>query len=211
MNPGGVNPAERRLLPQAAVNGKTVRRSADWIFEPHWSGDRLIAFVADDDVSLVDYMGERAGSAFADVGTALRAAVRAGQAVVDVVWVDSWMPAASPEDRVPVVVAVDLLELDDQSLLDVPLLERRRLLEAIIEERPDVRVTPAVRAPVEPSMNAWRAQGFRACVAKHANSRYLPGERNADWIRISIEHLRPAGMSGMLIGAQTERGPQIKP
>ena len=44
-------------------------------------------------------------------------------------------------------VATDLLWLDDTSLLDVPLLERRRLLESVIAESDVVRVGAFVRPP----------------------------------------------------------------
>ena len=205
-----MNHVERTLLPQAAVNGKSIRDSANWLFEPYWNGERLLAFIDGPDVTLVDYMGDRVDRAFPQVADSLRSTVTAGQAVVDVVLVDSWFPSVPPEDRTPVIVALDLLALDGDEILDVPLLERRRLLEAIVDETNAVRVTPAVRAPIESSMNAWRAQGFRACLAKHANSRYLPGERNAEWVRISIEHIRPGGVTGLLIGTR-EREPQIKP
>src|SRR5512138_1035557 len=48
-------------------------------------------------------------------------------------------------------VAIDLLWLDGQALLDLPLLERRRLLESALAEADLVRRSVAVRPPVE----AW--------------------------------------------------------
>lgn len=201
----------RVLLPQAAISARTVRGSADWLFEPYWQGERLLAFVVRGAVSLIDYLGDPADAAFPEVIGALERAVEADQAVVDLVWADSWLPATPVEERTPVAVVVDLLEIDDQTLLDVPLLERRRLLESVVVESDEVRITPAARAPIQASMNAWRAQGFQATMAKHANSRYLPGERNAEWIRISIQHIRPTGVTGMLFGTRSDRGPQVTP
>ena len=86
-----------------------------------------------------------------------------------------------PDDEVS-FVATDLLWLDDTSLLDIPLLERRRLLEAVIEESDAVRVGPFVRPPIERWIGSWRAQGFAGITYKAANSRYLPGAANPDWI-----------------------------
>ncbi|HEU4672411.1 MAG TPA: hypothetical protein VFS32_05875 [Candidatus Limnocylindrales bacterium] len=80
-----------------------------------------------------------------------------------------------------VVVAVDLLELDHESLLDIPLLERKRLLESVLDEGPLVRVGAYVRPPVDAWLGTWRALGFRQVVYKAANGRYLPGERNDGW------------------------------
>lgn len=80
-----------------------------------------------------------------------------------------------------VLVAVDLLELDGESLLDVPLLERKRILESVLGEGPLVRLGAYVRPPVDAWLGTWRALGFRQVVYKAANGRYLPGERNDGW------------------------------
>ena len=80
-----------------------------------------------------------------------------------------------------VFVAVDLLMLDDEPLLDVPLLERKRLLDSIVEEGPLVRIGIHVRPPIGTWLATWRAAGFRSLAYKHANSRYRPGEQNDDW------------------------------
>ena len=79
-------------------------------------------------------------------------------------------------------VATDLLWLDDTSLLDVPLLERRRLLESAIEESESVRVGAFVRPPIDSWITSWRSMGFAGLTFKAANSRYLPGQPNPDWV-----------------------------
>jgi ATP dependent DNA ligase domain len=78
-------------------------------------------------------------------------------------------------------VATDLLWLDDTALLDVPLLERRRLLEAVVQESDGVRLGVFIRPPIEHWVASWRAQGFSGLTYKAANSRYLPGKANPDW------------------------------
>ena len=79
-------------------------------------------------------------------------------------------------------VATDLLWLDDTSLLDVPLLERRRLLESVIAESDVVRVGAFVRPPIDSWVTSWRSMGFAGLTYKAANSRYLPGKPNPDWV-----------------------------
>lgn len=81
----------------------------------------------------------------------------------------------------PAFVAIDLLMLDDESLLEVPLLERKRLLESVIREGPLIRIGIHVRPPIGPWLATWRAAGFRSIAWKHPNSRYRPGEPNDDW------------------------------
>ena len=79
------------------------------------------------------------------------------------------------------LVVVDLLWLDGEWLLDVPLLERKRLLEAILPGTELVRTGAYVRPPVATWIGSWRTQGFRGVTFKEANSRYRPGTKAADW------------------------------
>jgi len=85
------------------------------------------------------------------------------------------------EEEAVNLVVVDLLWLDGQWLLDVPLLERKRVLESILPPGQLVRPGPFVRQPIGSWIGSWRAQGFRAMTFKAANSRYRPGETSADW------------------------------
>jgi ATP dependent DNA ligase domain len=79
-------------------------------------------------------------------------------------------------------VATDLLWLDDTSLLDVPLLERRRLLESAVVESDVIRVGAYIRPPIESWVSSWRSMGFAGLTYKAANSRYLSGEPNPEWV-----------------------------
>lgn len=85
------------------------------------------------------------------------------------------------EDEPVNLVAVDLLWLDGEWLLDTPLLERKRLLEAVIPGDYLVRPGVYIRPPIERWVGSWRAQGFKGLAFKSANSRYRPGEVAHDW------------------------------
>ena len=78
-------------------------------------------------------------------------------------------------------VAVDLLRVDGQDLFDIPLLERKRILDSLLEVGERVRISPYTRPPVEGWMRSWRAAGFEVVVLKAANSRYHPGAETDDW------------------------------
>ena len=78
-------------------------------------------------------------------------------------------------------VAVDLLWIDREPIIDIPLLERKRLLESALDDGEIVRRTVAVRPPVEVWFAQWRALGFRELAVKGANSRYTPGRPNGEW------------------------------
>jgi hypothetical protein len=78
-------------------------------------------------------------------------------------------------------VATDLLWLDGQSLLEVPLLERRRLLDGVLDEAFLVRRSAIVRPSAVLTLVTWGALGFRDLSYRSANSRYIPGQENPDW------------------------------
>lgn len=89
-------------------------------------------------------------------------------------------------DDVVTFVAVDLLWLDGESLLDVPLLERRRLLESVLVESDLVRRGIFVRPPIEAWVGSWRALGFTELTFKAANSRYQPGKATDEWVSVPM-------------------------
>jgi hypothetical protein len=86
-----------------------------------------------------------------------------------------------PVDDEVAFVAVDLLWVDNDPLLDVPLLERKRVLESVLGESHLIRRGIYVRPPVDTWLGSWRAMGFSRLAYKAANSRYTPGKTNPDW------------------------------
>jgi hypothetical protein len=85
-----------------------------------------------------------------------------------------------PHDRGDLVafVAVDLLEVD--------LLERKRLLDGVLTASDLVRVGLYVRPPVGPWLVSWRSIGFKRIALKAQNGRYVPGAEAEDWATADI-------------------------
>jgi len=77
-------------------------------------------------------------------------------------------------------VATDLLWLDGQSLVDVPLLERKRHLETILEPSHLVRVTPFVQPSASLTLVTWGTLGFSELTYRTTNGRYMAGRENPD-------------------------------
>jgi bifunctional non-homologous end joining protein LigD len=216
------------VLPQHATPAEVIITSVDWLFEPYWSGDRLIARLEDGRVTLTDEAGEPAGAECAEAADELLTAIDADAAVIDGVWtaqpfvgdgsgVRQWAETMAEEglvDEPPdplsietrrAFVALDLVELDGQSLADVPYQERRRLLTSVVEENVRVRVSPAVKLPIRPWLHAWRGNGFTHYVAKHVNSRYRPGEQVEDWLIVSSEPEKYPSIAGRLMGQRPKK------
>ncbi len=79
------------------------------------------------------------------------------------------------------VVTVDLLEVDGTELLDIPLLERRRILESVVMEGDLVRRGIFVRPPISSYLISWPALGFTHMTYKAQNGTYRPGATADDW------------------------------
>ena len=101
----------------------------------------------------------------------------------------------APGDPVSLVI-VDVIWLDGESLLDVPLLERKRQLESIIEASDLIRLGAYVRPPIETWIGSWRAVGFRDLSFRGANSRYRPGAVGDDWATVPIPRRWARGGAG---------------
>jgi len=78
-------------------------------------------------------------------------------------------------------VATDLLWLDGMPLDQVPLQERKRLLDGILAPSQLVRVTPFVKHSAILTLVTWGQLGFAELSYRAANSRYAAGSENADW------------------------------
>lgn len=89
--------------------------------------------------------------------------------------------AAAEAEPVDGFFAVDLLRVDGTSLLDVPLLERKRVLESVIIPGRLVRVSSHVRPPIDSWIATWKAMGLRGGMLKAANSRYHPNDETIEW------------------------------
>lgn len=223
---------DRSRLPQLPTPSDAVISSVEWLFEPAWRGDRLMADLREREVTLTDSGGERVDEEFAEAAEVLAPSVDADQALIDGVWtsmpflgegsaarnladaiaeegLEEDLPDPLENEKRRAFVALDLVELDDQALHDVPYLERRRLLASVVQEGVQVRVSPAVRNPIHNWLNAWRANGFTHYLAKHANSRYQPGEIAEDWLEIPTAAHRVPGAMGRLIGARPKKVARI--
>lgn len=190
------------LLPQQPTPARVEVASVEWLFEPFWPGDRLIVRIAGGAAAVTDAHGQPAPAELRDVGDLVRAAVRAERAVIDGVWTAQPFVAETTDEDRRAFVAVDLLELEEEPLLDVPLQERRRLLESVVDERAQVRVSPAVKQPIGGWLLGWRDSGFTHYLAKHQNSRYAPGERTEDWLKIDLHVTSSGGFVARLVGTR---------
>ena len=222
--------SDEPIRPQLATEAQVGINSPHWSFEPYWIGERLLARVADGDVRLTDASGLPVNDFYRDLADILRTSVDADEAVLDGIWTaqpflghgsaaERWSEALADEagdlpeegpdpatlETRRAYVVVDLVQLDGQFLGDLPYQERRRLLSGLVSESVRLRVTPSVKMPLASWFHAWQENGFSRAVAKHANSRYVPGTANEDWIVIKIDPDRHPGVAGLFWKGRKKR------
>lgn len=187
------------LAPQRPRSADERPEPPAHILEPEWQGTRALARLGHDGPRFVGYSGPV--EAPDELYDALLADARCTTAIVDGVLVPDWRDepelemdpdgaayVRSKTGRL-VFAAFDLLEVDGQSLLDVPLLERKRHLEGLLRPSHNVRLTTYVTRGLRSWHETLKELGFRRVVLKAWNSVYAPGEINGDWV--SVAKLKP--------------------
>jgi ATP-dependent DNA ligase len=172
-------PLNPPLLPQLARSRASLPEGEGWAYEPKWDGFRAVVFVDGDETYLQSRNGRPLTRYFPEL------VFPAGRYVLDGEIVASSFdtlgqrihPAASriarlAEETPATFYAFDLLSRDDEVLMALPYLERRAVLEALIDA--PVELTPVVHSAAEAEHWLREAEGV---IAKEAGAPYQPGER----------------------------------
>jgi len=186
-------PAKRReYVPMLATLVDDLPKGDDWVFEVKWDGYRALAYVSGGDVTLRSRRGNDFTERFTSVASALAKAVKTPDCVLDgeVCALDdegrssfSAMQQGKPET--PLVYYVfDVLEVEGESLVDLPLEERRERLEQLIDRRNRTVKISEFFDDGEALLAAVREQGLEGVIAKRVGSRYVVGRRSRDWLKI---------------------------
>jgi ATP-dependent DNA ligase len=180
-----------------------------WLYEPKWDGFRCVVFRDGDRLELISRKLRPLGRYFPElVEPLLRAlpercvvdgeivvADRGGAGLDFDALLQRIHPAASrirrlSEETPADFVAFDLLALGDESLLDRPMVERRRELERSVRAGGGVHLTPATtdRAVAAEWFHRFEGAGLDGVVAKPLSGTYQPGKRAL----AKIKHQRTA-------------------
>ncbi len=183
---------EERLRPQLAQLTERLPKGDGWLYEPKWDGYRAIVTVSGGEATLTSRNGNDLTERFGSVARAAAKAVRTPSAVLDgeVCALDEdgsarFEALQSGSGRL-ILMAFDLLSVDDEPVHMLPLVERRERLEELLDPAVDgVRVSPAFEDG-EALLAAARAQGLEGVVAKRADAPYRPGRRTPEWQKLKL-------------------------
>jgi bifunctional non-homologous end joining protein LigD len=186
-------PGERhKYRPMLATLEKSVPRGGDWEFEIKWDGYRIVTRLLRGEPELRSRKDQDYTERFANVARELPRALRTSDCVLDgeICALDengrpSFSAMQQGKGGTPIVYFVfDLLELEGDSLLDLPLVERRKRLEKLLDKRnKTVRFSETFDDGVA-LLEAAESQGLEGIMAKRRDSRYLEGRRSREWLKI---------------------------
>ena len=179
-------------IPMLATLADEVPRGAGWTFEVKWDGYRALARVTGSEATLTSRNGNDLTTRFPSVAKAVEKAVKTPHCVLDgeVCALDedgrsSFSAMQQGKPGTPLVYYVfDVLDIEGEALVDLPLVERRKRLDALLDKRnKTVRLSEAFDDG-NALLQAADEQGLEGIMAKRLESRYLQGKRTRDWLKI---------------------------
>jgi bifunctional non-homologous end joining protein LigD len=209
-------PAPRRptrYAPMLATLGDAVPKG-DWEYEIKWDGYRIIATVAGGEPELRTRKDQNYTKRFENVAKELVKALKTPDCVVDgeVVALDeqgrpSFSAMQQAKSGTPILYFVfDLLEVEGEPIVDLPLEERRARLEKLLDKRNrTVRFSESFDDG-DALLRAAKEQRLEGIMAKRLGSRYLPGRRSREWLKVKGHGRQELVVAGYTRGKGRRQG-----
>jgi bifunctional non-homologous end joining protein LigD len=220
-------PLPARMKPMLATIGQPSHPDlADWALEMKWDGVRALAFIEGGQVRLVSRTGKDITTTYPEL-TALSHAVTHKQVLLDgeiVAFGDNGQPdfetlqprmharsaaqARRLAESTPVAyLAFDVLQLDGRPLTGLPYRDRRETLNPLIQNGPWCQCPPAFPGEdFDAVLAASVSTGLEGVVAKRLDSRYEPGARSGNWLKVKNAHRQEVIVCGWKPGKGNRTG-----
>lgn len=164
----------------------------DWEFEVKWDGYRAISYLKKDDVEIMSRNHKPFTEKYYPITQALKdwnqnAVVDGELVVVDKNGVSNFGALQnwrSEADGELIYYVFDLLWYDGKNLMDLPLSDRKAILEEIIPDAGIVRIGFTVHEDGKHFFETAAEMDLEGIIAKKSASKYIPGARNKDWLKI---------------------------
>jgi len=185
--------------PMLARSAEAPFSSGDWIFEVKWDGIRGISYVKDELSIRSRNQKELIGNfpELSELKNLAREMVLDGEIIVmkdgkaDFQTLIKRSQNTNVRDidqlarKFPATYIVfDILEKDGKELLDIPLMERKRILENSVKEGKFIVLSLFVEETGVDYYQAALEKGVEGIMAKKKQSFYEPGKRSNNWLKI---------------------------
>lgn len=192
---------KKNLAPMLIGASDEAFDSNDHIFELKFDGERAIAYLGPEGTELRNKRNKRVLPVFPELGEIHRQV--GGRCILDGEYVA--MVNGRPQfstvqrrslmsnpfriklaaDKQPICfVAFDILYLDGRQLTDLPLLERKVLLQKTVSESPRLAVSRFVEERGKTLYELTERENLEGVVAKVKDSKYYFGKRTREWVKI---------------------------
>lgn len=180
-------PLKPPIKPQLALTRKQLPEGEEWAYEPKLDGFRAIVFVDGTESYIQSRSGKPLSRYFPELSFPRGRYVADGELVIrdedgNLTFDALQMRLHPAESRINLLsgeipadfVAFDLLAKDDDALLERPLRERRKKLEALAKRAASVELTPLTADAGKAEEWLRNSEGV---MAKQLDAPYLPGQR----------------------------------
>jgi len=177
---------------QLATLVDAVPTGSRWLHEMKYDGYRLEVAIGDGKARAYTRSGLDWSDKFADIvaqaaGLKVRSALLDGEAVVmDEHGRSSFQALQGALKGAPATIdfiAFDLLELDGEDLTNLPLVERKAKLRAILPDGdPRIRFSEHIEGNGEKLLHSFCDAGLEGVISKRADARYI-GSRSGGWLK----------------------------
>jgi len=203
---------------------QTLPEGDDWLYEVKLDGYRALLSKRGVDVRLRSRNDRNLSAAYPHVVAAGRK-LRADAVLLDgeIVAVDrNGVPSfqalqyrSAYPDHTIAYYAFDVLHLNGESLLRLPLYDRRRRLPSIVAAS-GLLISETLSGTAVEVTAAVRALGLEGVIAKRRTSRYEPGLRTGAWCKIKLDRQQefviggyrpgPSGVDALVVGYHEKDG-----
>jgi bifunctional non-homologous end joining protein LigD len=186
-----------------ATLGELPKDDANWSYEMKWDGVRALTYLQDGRVrftsrndidvtvsypelhSFAEQLGETQALLDGEIVSFDEAGRPSFKRLQQRMHVASAATARRLAESDPAVYLIfDLLHLDGRNLFDLPYTQRRELLEGLELDGDSWQTPPAFTGDGAHAVEASKQQGLEGIMAKRSGSRYLPGRRSPDWVKV---------------------------
>ncbi|MBA2641884.1 MAG: DNA ligase D [Actinobacteria bacterium] len=193
-------------FPMLSTSSESLPEGDGWIYEPKWDGFRAIVTVAAGEATLTSRNGNDLTDRFRKAARAAELGVRSADAVLDaeICALDergrSSFSLLQQSEGALTLVVFDLLEVDGESVVGMPLVDRRARLEQLVDtSRGGIALSPQFEDGGL-LLQAAAEQGLEGVVAKRLDSRYQPGRRSPDWRKVKVKGRQEVVVAGYTKG-----------
>lgn len=184
-----------------------------WIYEVKWDGYRAVAFLNRTKAELKSRNDKSFNEKFYPIYDALKAMKM--QAVLDgeVVVVEASGQAnfgklqnwRSEADGDLLYYVFDILWLNGYDLKGLPLTERRKILETILPEHPQIQLSRTFETSGIEFLEAAKKMGLEGIMAKKKDSLYQIKNRTRDWLKIKANKRQEVVIGGFTRNDDTSK------